>query len=81
VSNVTDELDGRAILIPRAEIHAIAEKHGHTFNFDRDPKGGEVRAQAAIYRSWFHESDPERARLLAVAAELDALVDRIEAPA
>jgi hypothetical protein len=60
--------------IPRAEANAICEKHGDFWGLTEDPPAEVVRHVADDYRT-SDEYDPAR---VAIAADLDALVDRIE---
>jgi hypothetical protein len=73
VLNVTDELDGKTILIPRTEIQEILERYNDWWRLDHDPSADVVRRVAADLRAGPEHKDHTE------AAELDALVDRIEA--
>lgn len=81
---MTDRLDGMTVLIPRAEIDAIMERYGDSWSGRNDLPAQAVRDVAADYRRYaddpsYDGQSPEQ--FLAEAAELDALVDRIEAAA
>jgi len=62
------------VMIPCAEIHAIAKRHGVDYDLDSDPTAEWVRGTAKYLRS----GSAPAATVLAEAADLDALVDRIE---
>lgn len=61
-----------SITIPRAEMLAIAKRHGVDYDLNFDPPAEWVRATAKSLRADSQASE---------ADDLDALVDRIEATA
>jgi hypothetical protein len=70
------------VTIPRAELNALAERHGDFFGLDEDPPVTWARDLAAEYR---HNASDRRvltaaegADMLAEADDLDALADRYE---
>ncbi len=58
-----------SITIPRADIHAIAKRHGVDYDLNFDPPVEWVRATAKSLRADLQ---------VAEADDLDALVDRVE---
>lgn len=65
------------VSIPRAELQAVADRHGMDYNLEGDPTVAWVRDFAAGLRfGVVVGSDP--GGLLAEAADLEALADRYE---
>ena len=69
-----------SITVPRAEIHAVAERYDNAWSLPEDPPVTVVRHIAADMRANADHEDTETGRLalLGEALALDALCDRVE---
>lgn len=66
-----------SVTIPRAEVHAIAARHGTDYDLDFDPSVEWIRTTATFLREE-SAAFPTTPELRAEAADLDALADRYE---